>query len=610
LSSAATLSGSFGPADWAVVLGVLVLTTWIGARKAGEQKTLRDFFLGGRRLPWYAVSASIVATEISAVTFIGLPASIYMGDAQYLQIVILGSLVARVLVGVVLVPRYYEHEVYSPYEYMAARLGGRVRETTTLLFALGGVLGQSARVFMTALVLRVILFRELGWLEDSIGVPPLAAAVCAIGIVAVAWTWIGGIATVVWTDAVLFLLFLAGAAIALVTVGAHVDGGLAAALGDAHAAGKLRVLDFSSDLTDSFTVLAALIGMGIGGVGAYGTDQLMAQRLFCCRTAGEARRAMIASYVAVIPILLVALVGAALWSYHVQHPLAGAAAALVAARSDAVFPVFVVEVVPAGLKGVVLAGAFAAAISSLDSILAALAQTTLGAALRGGRGARERAQDPDQDRRTLRVSRALVLCWAVVLCAAAVWIERLADDHGSVLELALAMAGYTGGGLLAGFFLAFLPLRIDGRGYPWGAALSVFTIFALNAHRPAIEELVGDPGLVCLGFGALTATLWIFLRVVPDLGAGVKTVRVVCQSLLLIAGLAAIAWLGEHGYFVRSDPAGRPLRAVLAWPYYIPLGALVAFLWGWGLSGSRAAGAFGAPAGGVSQQSVAASARR
>lgn len=582
MNGAETLRGSFGLLDWAVVLGVLALTTWIGARKSGEQKTLRDFFLGGRRLPWYAVSASIVATEISAVTFIGLPASIYLGDAQYLQIVILGSLVARVLVGLVLVPRYYEREVYSPYDYMAARLGGPVRSTSTLLFALGGVLGQSARVFMTALVLRVILFRELGWVEEVSGVPPLVSSVAAIGAVAVLWTWMGGIATVVWTDAVLFVLFLVGAAIALLTVGAHVEGGLGAALAEAHAAGKLRVWDFSVDPTDSFTVVAALIGMGIGGIGAYGTDQLMAQRLFCCATPAEARRAIVASYVAVIPILLVALVGAALWSYHLQHPLEGVAAALVTERGDRIFPVFVVEVVPAGLKGVVLAGAFAAAISSLDSILAALAQTTLAAGFLGRRAAVDAASE---ERRTLRASRILVLGWAIVLCAAAIWIERLADDHGSVLELALAMAGYTGGALLAGFFLALLPLRIDGRGFPFGAALSVASIFALNAHRPAIEGLVGSAADATAVLAVVLGAAWIFLRLLPDLGAAVPARRVAAQTALLALGLALLLWLGRHGYFLRPGPDGVLSRAVLAWPFYIPLGALIAFLWGWGLAG-------------------------
>lgn len=598
MSPPETLRGAFGPLDWAVVAAVLALTTWIGAKKAGEQRTLRDFFLGGRRLPWYAVSASIVATEISAVTFIGLPASIYFGDAQYLQIVILGSLVARVLVGLVLVPRYYEREVFSPYDYMAHRLGGPVRRTTTVLFTLGGVLGQSARVFMTALVLRVILFRELGWVEERLGVPPLVSAVGAIGLVAVLWTWMGGIATVVWTDAVLFLLFLAGAAVALLTVGAHVEGGLGAALAEAHAAGKLRVWDSSLDPTDSFTVLAALVGMGIGGLGAYGVDQLMAQRLFCCAGPREARRAILGSYVAVIPILLVAFVGAALWSYHQSHPLSGAAAELVAARSDTILPVFVVEVVPPGLKGLVLAGAFAAAISSLDSILAALAQTSLSAGLVGRRAAPQDAPasasasptasalatDADQAR-TLRLSRLLVFLWALVLCAAAVWIEALADDHGSVLELALAMAGYTGGALLAGFFLAFLPLGIDGRGYPWGAALSVASIFALNAHRPAIEGLVGEPLRASAVLAAGLLLLWLPLRLVPDLSAGRRPSVVLAQLAALLLGLALLVWLGHSGYFLRPGPTGELTRAVLAWPYYIPLGAAIAFLWGWALAG-------------------------
>lgn len=542
---------------------MLVVTTWVGHRRAGELGDLRAFFLGGRRLPWYAVSASIVATEISAVTFVSLPSVVYRegGDLTYLQLVLIGSLFARAFVGFVLVPAYYEREIYSPYDYVGARLGEGARRATTLLFALGGVLAQSARVFVTALVLEVLLARELLWVDAHWGIPPLVGAVAAIGVVSVAWTWMGGIATVVWTDAILFLLFFLGAGAALATAAAGVEGGLAGMLERGWEAGKLRLFDAAPDLTKPFTLWAALLGVSIGFVGPYGTDQLMAQRLFCCRDARAARRAILGSYVAGLVVAAVALVGVGLWDYYRAHPLEGAARAAIEARPDRVFPVFITTVLPAGLKGLVVAGVFAAAISSLDSILAALSQTTLALF------SRPAADDAAASRRAVRASRALVLGWGVVLCGAAVAVESAAAHYDSVLDLALAMASYTGGALLAAFFLAFLPTRVDGSGFVWSAPLSVLAVFAVAWHAEWAQRACGILGGVLL-------VLWTLLRALPDARGGAAA-RAVVQWLSLAgacAGIVATARWGTIG--------GAPL----AWPWYVPIGALVAFGLGIGLA--------------------------
>ncbi|MCH2106200.1 MAG: hypothetical protein MK291_06120, partial [Planctomycetes bacterium] len=310
------MSGSFGALDWGVVGALLLVTTWIGHRAAGRQESLRDFFLGGKRLPWYAVAASIVATEISAVTFISLPSVVARegGDWTYLQIGLFGSLFARGIIAWLLVPAYYEREVFSPYDYMGAKLGEGVRRTATALFALGGILGQSARVYLTAVVLEVLLAEELAWVAAQTGASPLAVAVGVITLVAMAWTLMGGIATVVWTDAVLFLLFLAGIGAALWTVSGTVDGGLSAALSAGWSEGKMRLFDLRFDLSAPYTLWAAVIASTWGGVGFYGTDQLLAQRLLCCQDVRSARRAIVVSYAAVLVTVLVALVGIALWA--------------------------------------------------------------------------------------------------------------------------------------------------------------------------------------------------------------------------------------------------------------------------------------------------------
>jgi SSS family transporter len=559
------MGASFTALDWTLVIAILVGTTVLGGRLAGRQKNVRDFFLGGRSLPWYAVAASIVATEISAVTYISLPSVVYRegGNLHYLQIVLIGSLLARLFVGYVLVPAYYEREIYSPYDYVAQRLGEGARGMTTALFTLGGILSQSARVYLTALVLEVLLAKELAALGEWTGFAPLSCAVALIGVVAVLWTWIGGIATVIWTDVVLFCLFLVGIAVSLWTVQhalADVGSGLSEAMAEGWRVGKFDLINTSTDLSQPYTLWVALFVASWGQIGPYGCDQLMAQRLFCCRGPREARKAIVASIAAVGIIAAVALVGVALWAYYQQFPLSAANEALVAERPDRIFPIFVMDVVGPGLKGLVIVGALAAAISSLDSILAALSQTTL-AAVYLPRRRRELArrgvseEDEVEARRTLRVSRVLVLGWGVVLCAAAVGVERVAERYDSILDLALAMAGYTGGALLAAFFLAFLPIRARGRGLLWSAPLSVLAVFALAWHDPwALDVVHVGAGLLGLA--------WV-VRLLKS-GADLR------GTLALSLGLALVEGLCRYG----ALPGG----AVLPWPWYIPLGTVVTFV--------------------------------
>ena len=183
--------------DWGVVAFYMLLTTWIGHRMSGKAATVKDFFLGGRSMPWWAVSGSMVATEISALTFIAVPSGVYAanGDWTYLQWG-LGSMVARFAVAWWLVPLYYQREIYSPYDFMGDRLGEGVRRLVTLLFSLGSILGQSVRVLVAALPLLIVT----GW--------PIELCIAVIGVFAVGWTLMGGMRTVIWTDVMQFFLFI------------------------------------------------------------------------------------------------------------------------------------------------------------------------------------------------------------------------------------------------------------------------------------------------------------------------------------------------------------------------------------------------------------------
>jgi SSS family solute:Na+ symporter len=571
LAADAKLSGGFGWLDWFVVAGLFAFTHWIGQRTAGSPATIRDFFLGGRKLPWYAVSASIIATEISAVTLISLPATVFNegGNLTYLQLGLIGLFLARWIVALFLIPRYFEREIYSPYDYMGNTLGRGVRSMATVLFSIGGVLGQAARVYLTGIVLEVILAEPFAKLASATGVPGLAWSIGAIGFVAVAWTWLGGMTTVIWTDAVLFGIFLLAIVASIWTAVGHVDGGVAQVIDAAAAAEKLRFFDFSLDPTRAYTLWAALIANTIVGVGVFGTDQLMAQRVFCCASVRDAQKAMIASYGSMVVAVGVACIGLALHAYYQEHPLDGRALELYTAKRDRIFPLFIVEVLPSPLKGLIVAGAFAAAISSLDSILAALSQTALSAFYLPARAKKFALDAPGEQQRALRVSKWLVVAFGVLLCVIALQCEKVQSDprFANILDLALAMPSYTQGALLAAFALAFFWRgRVDGSGFLWSAPLSVLTVFAVVWHAPWAHYVV------YVG-GALLSVAWIAVRVRRELAdPQASSARVALQSSVLFAGVALAVWT------VRMD------KAPVAWPWFSPIGALTAFSFGWMLA--------------------------
>jgi Na+/proline symporter len=257
--------------------------------------------------------------------------------------------------------------------------------------------------------------------------------------------------------------------------------------------------------------------------------------------------------------VLVALVGLALHAYYRQHPLAGEALALYREKPDRIFPIFVLQELPAGLKGLVVAGAFAAAISSLDSILAALSQTTMSAFVlprlsRGGE------LDAALERRALRLSRALVVVFGVLLCALALGCERIARDprFSAVLDLALSMPGYTLGALLAGFALAFaFRGRVDGSGYLFSAPLSVLAVLSVAWHARWTELALAA------GSAALLAA-WTWTRVLRGNEAALARAG---RTLALLAGLGLVAWIQAGGF-------------TTAWPWFAPVGAAFAFAFG------------------------------
>lgn len=592
LASGVAGTGGFGLVDWSIVVGYLVFSTWLGARMAGKQSTMRDFFLGGRKLPWYAVSGSIIATEISAMTFVVVPFIVFTkgGNFTYLSLGVFGTLLARFIVGYLLIPVYYEREIYSPYDYMGRKLGGRVRGMTTALFSLGGVLGQSARVYLTAVILEVILHDQFAWLTAHIGLSGLAWSIILIGVVAIAWTMIGGITTVIWTDLLLFILFLVGAISALIAIACALPGGFGELFSKGlHSAdgsgdwGKFTFFNWEHGwpevLTEPYTMMAAVIAVTWASVHYLGTDQLFVQRMFCCRGVREARWALLSSFVGQVVTFTVALVGVGLYAYYLypEHALSGAAKTLYEQNGNRIFPIFIVYSgeIPVGVKGLVIAAILAAAISSLTSVLAALSQTLMSAIGIVDHDAVD--VSASQHRASVRWGRVCVLLWGVVLCVMAYGAQYAEGKYGSILDLGLAMIGYTGGALLAGFFLGFLPLRITGRGYMWSAPLSVLFVFAAVWHRDWAYS-VCDIGAVVI---VLTWIACAFRR-----SSRLPVLRFEVQSVILLWAVLLMLVLNRSGYWLgpATNADGSLKVTTIAWPWYIPLGSVVAIVLGWALS--------------------------
>ena len=527
----------FTALDWAVIVAYLALTTVLGALLAGRQATIRDFFLGGRTLPWPAVCGSIIATELSAATFLIAPAIVFMpsGNLTYLQLAI-GTILARFVIGYLFIPAYYAREIYSPYDYMGERLGERVKNITTALFMVGAVLAQGARVYIAALALQVVTGADI------------AFSVIVIGAISILWTWMGGIRTVIWTDVVQFGLFTVGAVVALVFIGRAVDGGLAEVFRASYSAGKLKLINTSIKPNEAFTLWCGLFATGWLTLASHGTDQMMAQRMFTCRGPVEARKAIVWSSASQLLTVVLLLVGAGLWVYYQHHPLDAVRQLVVDDNRNRIFAVFIVDVLPPGVSGLVMAGIFAAAISTLDSVLAALAQSTLATVYKPLR------KRPTTPRHDVVVSRVFVVLWGIAMTVFAVFCNALQKHYGDLIQFALAMAAYTYGALLGTLLLALLPTRRDDLGLIWGVPLSMLTVFALAWSGPVAWWVI------FVGVSILVGTAAWRLR----------------KQVLKFACVAAFA----------GGVLCIPFNVTLAWPWHYPIGTAVTFVVGF-LVGNR-----------------------
>ncbi len=448
----------------AYLVGVTAMGTWLGR----GQRDARDYFVAGRAIPWWAVLFSVVATETSALTFISIPGLAYATDLSFLQVAT-GYLLGRIVIAYTLLPRYHGGELVTAYALLERRFGLATRRFASVTFMFTRAIGDSVRVWATAIPLAIILGPQVS--------PEVAGplAILILGAFTIVYTYKGGMRAVVWTDVTQTGVYMLGGLAAVLIIHQQVDGGWTEIFARASAEGKLRIIDPYLGFDRAHTLFAGLLGGAFLSMASHGADQLIVQRLLTAQSLRDSRRALIGSGIGVIfQFALFLVIGLGLWAYYDGATFAA---------TDRIFPQFIVEAMPPGLTGIVIAAILAAAMSTVSSSLNSLAAASMHDIYLP-----LTKRDP-ADPKLLKVGRLLTFVWAVLLLGGAM----LYPGEGTpVVVVALSVASFTYGGLLGGFFLGMLWRRATQRdaliGMAVGIATMSFVVFSrtLSAAFPAL----------------------------------------------------------------------------------------------------------------------------
>lgn len=450
----------FAPLDWAVLLGYMVIVVVIGVAVSMKRRGLDDFFLAGRQIPMWAAAVSVLATSMSAATFLGGPQQAYAGNLTYFA-VNLAALLAVVLSALFFIPMYYRLNVTSIYEVLGRGLGVGAQRAATVMFMIGRVFASGSRLFMVGIPFSTIVFGDTA-------PGHLALSITLISLGATAYTMVGGIRAVIWTDVLQAMVFISCVLIALFWVVARVPTSAgevydALAVTDVAGGSKLLMLDTQWSLTNQYTLPAILIGWTLFFLAAFGADHDLVQRMLTCRSARRGAWSVIMSNLLTWPVVgLFLLIGLLLYVFYERPDLMGDAAPGYAVMDQRqVFLEFILHEMGSGMRGLMVAGLFAAAMSTLDSTLNALASTTVTDFYRPfARRRNPESAAAGPDRAESWVSRGAVVLWALVLAGFAfICISWQTASGKTLIDFALGVMLYAYTGLLAVFMVTLWTKR-------------------------------------------------------------------------------------------------------------------------------------------------------
>jgi len=417
--------------DYLIILSYLIGVALIGIFSGGKQKSIKDYFQGSKSVPWWAVCFSIVAAETSTLTFISIPGLAYVANLNFLQVTF-GYLLGRIIIAFVFLPAYEKGELKTAYTFLENRFGGKTRSFASIVFLFTRIAADGVRLFATAIPLKLML---------DISYP---TAIAIIAFIALVYTYTGGVKGIIWVDVLQMFIYIIGAIISGIYLLNLIPGGWETVVATAAKSNKFSIFNlgfdkgFSGFFSQPYTLIGGLIGGAFLSMASHGTDQLIVQRLLSTKSLKDSKKAIITSGIIVIMQFVIFLVvGILLYVYYGQLDI----------KSDAVFPKFIIEVLPSGLFGFIIAGLLAAALSTLAGSISSLSSSSMMDLFLPffGKNINENKQ--------LTISRYFSIFWAFVLVGVAIFFMNTSQ---AVVELALSIASFTYGGLLGTFLLGIL----------------------------------------------------------------------------------------------------------------------------------------------------------
>ncbi|MFC0524720.1 sodium:solute symporter [Pontibacillus salicampi] len=471
---------SFTIIDYVIFIVYILGTALVGAAFGKKQKTTKDYFLGGRSIPWWAIGLSVMATQASAITFIGAPGWGYDGGLTRMTTFINVPLAMAFLIATI-VPFFYRTEVYTAYEYLERRFDVKTRTLTAALFLIARGLGTGVVLYAPALVLSVVTGMDV------------SLTIIIMAVLAVSYTVLGGISAVIWTDVIQMVVLWIGAGLSIFVIFQDVPGGWGEVMNTAANTGMLNSLDFSFDLSIEYTIWAGVLGGFFLHASYFGTDQSQIQRVLTSKSIRESKLSLVLSGVLMIPqMLLFLLIGVLLYIYY-QY-----AGTPDVENLNELFPKFVVNELPIGISGLIMAGVFAAAMSSLDSALNSLSAVSIRDFYR------KFYKKNASEEHYLKASRYATVFWGIY----ATIFAFFAGNLGPVIEAVNKVGSYFYGALLGVFILAIFTRRANGTGAFIGVIAGMVSVWMVTTFAEVswlYNNLVGAVVAITLGYLASQA---------------------------------------------------------------------------------------------------------
>ncbi|MBA4185290.1 MAG: sodium/solute symporter [Acidobacteria bacterium] len=466
--------------DLIIIFGYLIGVTLFGVWFSSKQETTDDYFVGDRNVPWWAIAASIVATETSTITFISVPGIAFAknGNFQFLQLVF-GYMLGRIVISLLFIPLYFKGELQTVYQLLGERFGNKVKMLASALFVVMRNIADGIRLLLTAIVLSAVYVAfQPGANADYV----IVGSIVLLGAVMIIFTFYGGMEAVIWVEVVQLVIYIGGAIAAAIVLLNQIDGGMPQVLEIGRQFDKFDLFDFTLDFTKTYTFWAGLIGGCFLTMSTHGTDQYLVQRYLCTDRASRASLALLSSGAVVLGQFIGFLfIGVLLFAFYAPFNAAeytnagvlnsGVPATFPFAGGDKVFPDFITKFMPTGLSGLVIAAIFAAALSSsLNSIAATFVNDLY----------KPFARDKS-DKHLLKISGWLTLIIGIIQIVVALVVMK---QNRSALDQALSVASLFNGPVLGVFLVGTFIKRANETAALTGMAASIVLMLYIKFATP------------------------------------------------------------------------------------------------------------------------------